>query len=52
MQGGCCADRNGNGHMDCCEGMAAGSGRSCCAGRTPPTARPAQPSQPQGQHNH
>lgn len=28
MQGDCCADRNGNGRMDCCENMPAD--RNCC----------------------
>jgi hypothetical protein len=29
---GCCADRNNNGRMDCCERMAqAGEARGCCA---------------------
>lgn len=38
-QGGCCADRNGNGRMDCCEGMAeAGARCGCCP---PQTAAPA-----------
>jgi len=37
--GDCCADRNGNGRMDCCENMA--EGQSCCAEHQP--ARPAQP---------
>jgi hypothetical protein len=43
-QGGCCADRNGNGRIDCCEGMAeAGDRRGCCAEQAPaqaPTAHP------------
>lgn len=49
MQGGCCADRNGNGRMDCCENMAAGSSCSCCGARTPQAA---PQSQPQGHQNH
>ena len=39
---GCCADRNNNGRMDCCENMAQGAER---------TTDPAQP-QPQGHQNH
>ena len=38
MQGDCCADRNNNGRMDCCENMPAG--QSCCQQQQ---ARPAQP---------
>lgn len=38
MQDGCCADRNNNGRMDCCENMPAG--QSCCPQQQ---ARPAQP---------
>lgn len=49
MQGGCCADRNGNGRMDCCENMAAGSSCSCCGARTPQAALHPQP---QGTQNH
>ena len=45
-QGGCCADRNGNGRMDCCEGMAqSGDRRGCCP---EPAATPAPAAQPQG----
>ncbi|MGQ0590245.1 MAG: hypothetical protein ACT4N8_12065 [Sphingosinicella sp.] len=41
---GCCADRNGDGRMDCCERMAeAGDRRGCCPA---PAAQPG--SQPQG----
>ena len=41
---GCCADRNGNGRMDCCERMAEASDRrGCCPA---PAAQPG--SQPQG----
>lgn len=47
MAEGCCADRNGNGQMDCCENMAAGSG---CAAHARPA--PAQPGQSQGHQNH
>ena len=36
----CCADRNGNGRMDCCENMGQ-------AGQRPPA-----PAQPQGHQNH
>lgn len=43
--GDCCADRNGNGRMDCCESMT--PGQSCCE---QPAQRPAQP-QPQGDLN-
>jgi hypothetical protein len=47
-QGDCCADRNGNGRMDCCERMAeAGDRRGCCAQPTPP-APAAQPQRPGG----
>jgi hypothetical protein len=42
--GDCCADRNGNGRMDCCENMAqAGDRRSCCAEHPPASAPAAQP---------
>lgn len=41
---GCCADRNGNGRMDCCEGMAPSGERPAPA--TPPAA------QPQGHDGH
>lgn len=27
----CCGDANGNGKMDCCDNMAAGAPRPCCA---------------------
>lgn len=49
MGSGCCADRNGNGRMDCCEAMAAGG--NCCHERD---AQPAQrqPGQPQAHQNH
>ncbi len=41
---GCCADRNGNGRMDCCEGMAqAGDRRGCCPEQAPTPAPAAQP---------
>jgi hypothetical protein len=41
-QGDCCADRNGNGRMDCCEHMAqAGDRRGCCQEHSPqPSAEP------------
>jgi hypothetical protein len=42
MSGDCCADRNGNGRMDCCENMAAGSD-GCCGERGQPASQPAQP---------
>ena len=43
-RGGCCADRNGNGRMDCCEGMAqAGDRRGCCPEQAPTPAPAAQP---------
>jgi hypothetical protein len=42
--GDCCADRNNNGRMDCCENMP--QGRSCCEEH-----QPAPPAQPQGQPN-
>lgn len=43
-QGDCCADRNGNGRMDCCERMAqAGDRRGCCAEQAPAPAPAAQP---------
>ena len=29
MKGDCCADKDGNGRMDCCEKM--GEGKGCCA---------------------
>ena len=40
---GCCADRNNDGRMDCCERMANGEGRSCCEER---------PAQPAGHDSH
>ena len=43
MQDGCCADRNNNGRMDCCENMPAG--QSCCP------QHQARPAQPQAQPN-
>lgn len=49
-QGDCCADRNGNGRMDCCERMAeAGDRRGCCAQPAPatPAAQPVPAAQPQ-----
>ena len=48
-RGDCCADRNGNGRMDCCEAMAeAGDRRGCCA----PPAPAAPAAQPQGHQGH
>ena len=48
MRSGCCADRNNNGRMDCCENMAQGDGRECSDhGMTP-----AQQPQPQSHQNH
>ena len=46
---GCCQDRNGNGVMDCCEGMQSGDRRS-----TTPNGAAAQPAAPaqQGHQNH
>jgi hypothetical protein len=45
-EGDCCADRNGNGRMDCCEHMAAaGDRRGCCC-----EEHPAQPSAPSRGH--
>lgn len=42
-QGDCCADRNGNGRMDCCERTAeAGDRRGCCA-QPAPAAQPQRP---------
>jgi len=39
-QGGCCADRDGDGRMDCCQHMAqAAEHRDCCAER-PAAAQP------------
>jgi hypothetical protein len=49
MASGCCADRNGNGVMDCCENMAQGRGEDCCAEHG--GQRPAQ-AQPSGHSNH
>ena len=49
MADGCCADRNNNGRMDCCENMEQGRGDDCCgvhAGHAP------APAQPSGQQNH
>ena len=48
MQSGCCADRNNNGRMDCCENMAQGDGRDSCAHGTTPAQQP----QPQSHQNH
>ena len=46
--GDCCADRNGNGRMDCCEAMAqSGDRRGCC-----PEQAPAPSAQPQGHDGH
>ena len=42
----CCADRNGNGRMDCCEGMEPGDVR-----HGQPPAQPEAP-QPQSHQNH
>jgi hypothetical protein len=41
-EGNCCADRNGNGRMDCCEHMAqAGDRRGCCQEQSAqPSAEP------------
>ena len=46
--GGCCADRDGDGRMDCCQNMAqSAERRDCCA------EHPAQPgAQPQSHQNH
>lgn len=55
MQHGCCADRNGNGQMDCCENMAAGDMSRCQEMHGPAAQQPGQqPGQqsPQNQHNH
>ena len=49
-QADCCADRNGNGRMDCCETMAADSS-CCCQGRGEQAAGQ-QPAQPQSHQNH
>ena len=46
MRSGCCADRNNNGRMDCCENMA--QDRNCCQHGTTPAQQP----QPQGHQNH
>ena len=43
MRDGCCADRNNNDRMDCCENMPAG--QSCCQ------QHQARPAQPQAQPN-
>lgn len=38
-QGGCCADRDGDGRMDCCQHMAeARDRRGCCQERAPQPA--------------
>ena len=47
MRDGCCADRNGNGRMDCCENMAQGHERGEHGQR--PASQQAQPS---GHQNH
>ncbi|HYN45098.1 MAG TPA: hypothetical protein VES64_00235 [Allosphingosinicella sp.] len=44
-QGDCCADRNGNGRMDCCEGMAQSGDRRGCCPEPAPTPAPAAPPQ-------
>ena len=47
-EGGCCADRDGDGRMDCCQHMAqAGEHRDGCAHPTPPAG-----AQPQAHQNH
>ena len=51
MGGDCCADRNGNGRMDCCENMAAGAGGGCCQGRGGGAGQQ-QSAQPQAHQNH
>ncbi len=54
MEGGCCADKDGNGKMDCCEKMSAGKGGGGCCGKDP-AAKPKaseQPAQPQAHQNH
>jgi Ni/Co efflux regulator RcnB len=48
MQDGCCADRNGNGQMDCCENMP--EGRECCCEHG--EGHGAQQAQPSGHQNH
>lgn len=50
MSGDCCADRNGNGRMDCCESMAAGAA-CCCQGMSGASARQ-QPAQAETHQNH
>ena len=42
QQGGCCADRDGDGRMDCCQNMAqSAERRDCCAEQAPqPAAQP------------
>ena len=52
MGGGCCADRDGNGKMDCCENMAAGSGSNCCRENGERAPAQQQPAQPQAHQNH
>lgn len=47
QQANCCADRNRDGRMDCCENMAqSGQRRDCC-----PEQTPRQGAQPQGNQN-
>lgn len=48
MQSGCCADRNGNGQMDCCENMP--EGRECCCEHG--EGHGARQAQPSGHQNH
>jgi hypothetical protein len=48
MQDGCCADRNGNGRMDCCENMAQGQGHEGCRER----GQQQGSAQPSGHQNH
>jgi hypothetical protein len=47
MRDGCCADRNNNDRMDCCENMP--QGHECCAHDEQPASGQAQPS---GHQNH
>lgn len=46
-QHGCCADRDGDGRMDCCQNMAQSGQRTDCC----PAQAPQQGAQPQGNQN-
>lgn len=43
MKDGCCADKDGNGKMDCCEKMAAKKEGGCCGGDAAAKPKPKRP---------